>query len=97
MISEHITRELSRCNGMYSQIKGGRIAMKGYRTMKNQKIKAVIKPQPNLDKSSSQDAPSALKILEELFDLLEDYSPTWYTETHHRRAVAVLRTRQSAA
>ena len=27
----------------------------------------------------------------ELFDLLEQYAPVWYTEDHHNRAVAALR------
>lgn len=30
------------------------------------------------------------EVLEELFELLEDYAPTWYTEDHHNRAVAAL-------
>ncbi len=29
-------------------------------------------------------------VLRELFELLEDYSPIWYTEQHHDRAVAAL-------
>ena len=28
--------------------------------------------------------------LRELFELLEDYAPTWYTEEHHNRAAAAL-------
>lgn len=28
--------------------------------------------------------------LHELFQLLEDYAPTWYTEEHHDRAMAAL-------
>ena len=43
---------------------------------------------------SSEDAervPSAREVLEELFQLLEDYAPVWYTEEHHNRAVAALR------
>jgi hypothetical protein len=31
------------------------------------------------------------EILRELFNLLEQYAPTWYTEEHHNRAVAALR------
>jgi hypothetical protein len=30
-------------------------------------------------------------VLRELFELLEDYSPIWYTEENHDRAVAALR------
>lgn len=29
-------------------------------------------------------------VLEELFNLLEDYAPSWYTEQHHNRAIAAL-------
>ena len=34
--------------------------------------------------------PTVRAVLEELFDLLEDYAPTWYTVEHHNRAVAAL-------
>lgn len=37
-----------------------------------------------------QDVPTPRQVLEELFQLLEDYAPTWYTEKHHNRAVAAL-------
>jgi len=30
------------------------------------------------------------EILEELFDLLEEYGPLWYTEDHHNRATRAL-------
>jgi hypothetical protein len=29
-------------------------------------------------------------VLRELFELLEDYAPTWYTEELHNRAAAAL-------
>ena len=29
-------------------------------------------------------------VLLEMFELLEAYAPTWYTEDHHRRATAAL-------
>jgi hypothetical protein len=35
--------------------------------------------------------PTPREVLEELFQLLEDYAPMWYTEEHHNRAVAALR------
>lgn len=35
-------------------------------------------------------APTQRAVLEELFTLLEDYAPAWYTEDHHNRAVAAL-------
>ena len=31
------------------------------------------------------------EVFRELFNLLEQYAPTWYTEEHHKRAVAALR------
>ena len=31
------------------------------------------------------------EVLRELFNLLEQYAPTWYTEEHHNRAVGALR------
>ena len=34
-------------------------------------------------------------ILKELYELLEDYGPVWYTEEHHNRAVAALVDRAS--
>ena len=33
---------------------------------------------------------SPLEVLEELFELLEDYGPAWYTEKVHDRALAAL-------
>lgn len=38
----------------------------------------------------SRQAVNPKVILEELFELLEEYGPAWYTEDHHRRAVAAL-------
>ena len=29
-------------------------------------------------------------VLEEVFELLEDYAPAWYTEEHHNRIVEAL-------
>ena len=34
-----------------------------------------------------------MTVLRELFELLEDYSPVWYTEENHNRAVAALKGR----
>src|SRR6516225_9685108 len=31
------------------------------------------------------------EVFRELFNLLEQYAPVWYTEEHHNRAVAALR------
>lgn len=35
-------------------------------------------------------APNPIAVLQELFDLLEDYGPVWYTREAHDRAFQVL-------
>lgn len=40
--------------------------------------------------SGSTTAADPRVVLEELFNLLEDYSPVWYTESHRTRALAAL-------
>jgi hypothetical protein len=32
-------------------------------------------------------------VVQEMFTLLEDYAPTWYTEEHHNRVIAALQQR----
>jgi hypothetical protein len=36
---------------------------------------------------------SPVAVLQELFELLEDYSPVWYSQENHDRAVAALEKR----
>lgn len=43
---------------------------------------------PSIEPDSG--VPTPRQVLEELFQLLEDYAPAWYTEAHHNRAVAAL-------
>lgn len=43
---------------------------------------------------SDDSIPTTHEVLEELFQLLEDYAPAWYTEKHHNRAVAALHGRR---
>jgi hypothetical protein len=38
-------------------------------------------------------APSVRTVLEEVFEILEDYAPVWYTEEQHDRILAALRNR----
>jgi hypothetical protein len=38
-------------------------------------------------------APTLQTVLEEVFELLEDYAPLWYTEEQHDRILAALRNR----
>lgn len=42
----------------------------------------------------SKDCFNTRAVLEELFVLLEDYAPTWYTKEHHDRAIAALLERE---
>jgi len=35
---------------------------------------------------------NAFAVLQEMFELLEEYSPIWYTEELHNRAKAILAT-----
>lgn len=52
-------------------------------------------PRKKSDASQTQLAFVAEGFLE-LFKLLEQYAPVWYTEEHHNRAVAALRVLQDA-
>jgi hypothetical protein len=49
---------------------------------------------PKNDKHASAtkepSAPNVRTVLEEVFELLEDYAPLWYTEEQHDRIVAAL-------
>jgi hypothetical protein len=40
--------------------------------------------------ANPEEAVDSQAVLRELFELLEDYAPAWYTETHHNRVVAAL-------
>jgi hypothetical protein len=55
-----------------------------------------VAPQMNVVSNYLQvnKAPDARTVLEELFVLLEDYAPVWYTEEHHKRALDALLERQ---
>jgi hypothetical protein len=44
----------------------------------------------NPRKQTSPPQASPVAVLKELFELLEDYGPAWYTEENHDRAVAAL-------
>lgn len=65
--------------------------------MKNKQLKTIAKPASDSAPHNMPKSPP-IKALEELFDLLEDYGPAWYTEAHHERTLAALNSaRQSAA
>jgi hypothetical protein len=41
--------------------------------------------------SADAEQPEAIEVLEELFLLLEEYAPAWYTERLHNRVRSALR------
>jgi hypothetical protein len=49
-------------------------------TASTQTFASIHHPQPE-----SSDA-----VLRELFELLQDYAPAWYTEEHHNRLAAAI-------
>jgi hypothetical protein len=45
----------------------------------------------NTATSIDQHRPASTQaVLRELYELLEDYAPAWYTEEHHQRAAGAL-------
>jgi hypothetical protein len=52
-------------------------------------------PAHDIESMPHSGAPTARAVLEELFLLLEDYAPTWYTQEHHNRAIAALLRREA--
>jgi len=62
-------------------VRGGTVRIMAPNEMKDLRIR----------RSSLDQEPNATKaVLEELFSLLEEYGPAWYTEEHHKRIVAAL-------
>ena len=48
-----------------------------------------------LSKPAGSECPTPVEVLKELFLLLEEFGPRWYTEEHHNRALAALRSGRS--
>lgn len=44
----------------------------------------------SIEQPPPRPAPTPRTVLQELFDLLEEYAPVWYTEELHDRAEAAL-------
>ena len=57
------------------------------RSLKQVEAPAPVAPVPTPPRQEN----IAKAALEELFALLEDYGPSWYTEEHHKRAMSALR------
>lgn len=47
------------------------------------------------NRAPTSKASDATAVLEELFVLLEDYAPAWYTQEHHDRALHALLGREN--
>ena len=62
--------------------------------MKNQGLKLVYIESAELKKKRAMNASNIRVVLHELYLLLEDYAPAWYTEEHHRRALNALLDRE---
>ena len=52
--------------------------------------RATVRVLGETPKQPLRPAPTPRAVLKELFDLLEEYAPTWYTEELHDRAKAAL-------
>jgi prephenate dehydrogenase len=46
---------------------------------------------PMVRNHTQMESANPKEVLGELFDLLEEYAPTWYTDEHHDRALSALR------
>jgi hypothetical protein len=56
--------------------------------MRANQIEIQFSPETSI--SLRQNGSNILAVLKELFVLLEEYGPVWYTKEHHDRAIAVL-------
>ena len=58
--------------------------------MKTDRLDRTLSSSVSRRDTEPEQRPEARVVLAELFELLEDYAPTWYTEELHDRAVAAL-------
>lgn len=58
----------------------------GFQGMKNMKAE-----KNGIAKSEQRTSANPKEVFVELIELLEQYSPRWYTEQHHSRALTALR------
>lgn len=59
--------------------------------MRLQKLEERNPPQNTVSSFEKQQPVNPSEVLVELFELLEEYAPSWYTEEHHDRALSALR------
>lgn len=60
--------------------------------MKFERLEAIGEEEKCSDHSNPQ-KPAAKVVLQELFELLEDYGPVWFTKENRARALAALQER----
>lgn len=63
--------------------------------MENKTLNLVYVESPERKRRRTMNAANVEVALRELYLLLEDYAPAWYTEEHHRRALNALLDRES--
>jgi len=63
--------------------------------MDNRVLEFVSKPHAPVQTHREEQPKNARAMLQELYLLLEDYSPIWYTQEHHDAAVRALMERES--
>ena len=63
--------------------------------MKRRVLDFVSKPDTPLATHREEQAKNMRATLQELYILLEDFAPVWYTQGHHDRALCVLLERDS--
>lgn len=58
--------------------------------MENKMLELVYVESPEQKRRRDMNAVNVAVALRELYLLLEDYAPVWYTEEHHKRALNAL-------
>ena len=58
--------------------------------MQQTKLRLVPRNYKNRNSADHWQSASTESVLEELYRLLEDYAPSWYTEEQHLRVLAAL-------
>lgn len=57
-----------------------------------QQLRAATTVRASVGSLNERTSLTAHAVLQEMFELLEDYAPIWYTEDLHNRAMAILAT-----
>jgi len=60
------------------------------KNMKSLELKDLKVAKDIFSRAEQQPPADARAVLKELFELLEEYAPAWYTQAHHDRAIAAL-------